>query len=57
MISFEVYRVSCAFSAIVSQLSGRDAPRPSMTGASGFASLMFDENGQIHYQVTKRGRQ
>lgn len=37
--------------AIVSQLSGRDAPRPTMTGASGYASFEFVNTGQIHYQV------
>lgn len=37
--------------AIVSQLSGRDAPRPTMTGASGYASFDFGSHGQIYYQV------
>lgn len=37
--------------AIVSQLSGREAPRPTMTGASGYASFDFFNNGQIRYQV------
>ena len=37
--------------AIVSQLSGREAPRPTMTGASGYASFDFFQNGQIRYQV------
>ena len=40
-------------SAIVCQLSGRDAPRPTMTGASGYASFEFINNGKIHYQVIK----
>lgn len=40
-------------SAIVSQLSGRDAPRPTMTGASGYASFEFVNNGQIRYQVIR----
>ncbi|KAL9971414.1 hypothetical protein ACROYT_G023934 [Oculina patagonica] len=40
---------------IVSQLSGRDAPRPTMTGASGYASFEFANNGQIHYQIFLSG--
>ncbi|KAJ7393599.1 hypothetical protein OS493_006584 [Desmophyllum pertusum] len=40
---------------IVSQLSGRDAPRPTMTGASGYASFEFFNTGQIHYQVFLSG--
>ena len=44
-------RFCLSLTAIVSQLSGRDAPRPTMTGASGYASFEFVNNGQIHYQV------
>ncbi|KAM7425845.1 hypothetical protein ABFA07_022776 [Porites harrisoni] len=41
--------------SIVSQLSGRDAPRPTMTGASGYASFDFGSHGQIYYQVFLSG--
>lgn len=40
---------------IVSQLSGREAPRPTMTGASGYASFDFFNNGQIRYQILLSG--
>lgn len=41
----------CQFSAIVSSLSGQDAPRPTMTGASGYASFEIDHKGQVYYKV------
>ncbi|XP_068753523.1 chordin-like isoform X1 [Montipora capricornis] len=41
--------------SIVSQLSGRDAPRPTMTGASGYASFEIDNKGQVHYQIFLSG--
>ena len=39
------------FPAIVSPLSGQDAPRPTMTGASGYASFEIDHKGQVYYKV------
>lgn len=45
--------VCFSLSAIVCQLSGREAPRPTMTGASGYASFEFINNGKIHYQVIR----
>lgn len=40
---------------IVCQLSGRDAPRPTITGASGYASFEFINNGKIRYQIFLSG--
>jgi len=41
--------------SIVSQLSGREAPRPTMTGASGYASFEIGSHGQVHYQIYLSG--
>ncbi|KAK2547933.1 Chordin [Acropora cervicornis] len=41
--------------SIVSPLSGQDAPRPTMTGASGYASFEIDHKGQVYYKIFLSG--
>lgn len=41
--------------SIVSSLSGQDAPRPTMTGASGYASFEIDHKGQVYYKIFLSG--
>ncbi|KAK3754506.1 hypothetical protein QZH41_019347, partial [Actinostola sp. cb2023] len=36
-------------------LSGREASRPTITGASGFVSFVLKDNGQLHYRIAVAG--
>ena len=49
----DVPTTSFCVAALFSAMSGRDAPRQTEPGSSGFTSLTFDDAGRLHFKVNK----